>query len=382
MRRVGWATGLFLLSLSAANAQTAESKGDIVIGATVPLTSSYALSGKAYYDTLRMAEEDINSSGGINGRRVKIEFVDTANSNTTAVTAFKKVVETSSPVMVFLNSYTVQNLAAEPEVRRAQLPVMYLGGGESVAERNDPWMFRVRPSDGLAAKVAANFAASDLKLKKVGLMGVEGDFGEGGMRAATEALTALGVTVVDHQTYRASDKDMSAQLLALKNNGAEGIILFPYSPEVSIILRQRRQLSLGIPLIGASPTCRTGAMTLMSEQDLDGVYCFTDSFLVGNSDERVRDWVDRFTKKFDSPPDPYGVAAYDGIFIVKKAIETAGTDPKALRDAIASTKDFKGVGGVFSFDAKGDGVHSMVVLKTRPGTKDLELIKTVAPESK
>jgi branched-chain amino acid transport system substrate-binding protein len=360
--------------------QASSSRDPIVIGATVPLTSAYALSGRSYYDSLRMAEEDINSAGGIGGRNLKIVFEDTSNSNTVAASAFKKLVGTNNPVFVFLNSYTVQNLATEPEVQRAEIPVMYLGGGEAVAERKDRWMFRVRPSDGLAAKVAADFSAKDLKLKKIGLLGVEGDFGEGGMRSAAAALTNLGVTVVGQQVYRAADKDMSAQLLSLKGSGAEGIILFPYSPEVSIILKQRRQLNLNIPLIGASPTCRTGAMSLMSVQDLEGVYCFTDNYLVGNQDPRVHTWVERFSTKYGVAPDSYGVAAYDGAFVLKQAIEKVGTDPKALRDAIAATRDFKGIGSIYSFDENGDGVHELVVLKAKSGTKDFEFIKAVSPD--
>jgi len=357
----------------------AAEQSEIVVGATVPLTSPYALSGRSYYDSLRMAEQDINAAGGIGGRKLKIVFEDTSNSNTVAVTAFKKLMDTIKPSFVFLNSYTVQNLAVEPEVQRAQIPVMYLGGGEAIAERKNPWMFRIRPSDAIAAKAAAEFVVKKLKLRKVGLLGIEGDFGEGGMRAAAAALASLGATVVDQQVYRAADKDMSAQLLSLKNNGAEAIILFPYSSEVPIVLRQRRQLNLGIPLIGASATCRTGAMGLMAPEDLEGVYCFTDNYLVGNADERVRAWVERYQKLNGVPPDSYGVAAYDGAFILKQAIEKAGTEPKVLRDAIAAVRDFKGVGGTYSFDQNGEGVHQVVILRAKPGTKDFEFIETVAP---
>ena len=190
-----------------------------------------------------------------------------------------------------------------------------------------------------------------------------------GSRAAAAALASLGATVVDQQVYRAADKDMSAQLLSIKNNGAEAIILFPYSSEVPIVLRQRRQLNLGIPLIGASATCRTGAMGLMAPQDLEGVYCFTDNYLAGNVDELVRAWVERYQKLYGVPPDSYGVAAYDGAFILKQAIEKAGTEPKALRDAIAAVRDFKGVGGTYSFDQNGEGVHQVVILRAKPGTR-------------
>lgn len=352
-------------------------QSDLSIGATVPITSPYALSGRSYYNTLQMAEKDINAQGGIKGRKVKIVFEDTSNSNTIAVNAFKKVMDTVRSPFVFLNSYTVQNLAVEPEVARAKVPVMYAGGGVAVAERGDPWMFRIRPNDEVAAKGAAQFAAKSLKLKRVGLMGVEGDFGQGGMKVAAEVLKQLGVEAVGQEVYRAADKDMSAQLLSLKNKGAEAIVVFTYVAEPPIIFRQRRQLNLGIPLIGSSATCLPAATNVMTPQDMEGTYCFTDSLLVGNPDPKVHAWAERYQKEFNFPPDVYGVAYYDGMFILKQAIEKAGLEPQAIRDAIAATKDYKGIGATFSFDQRGEGVHQVVVLKPKPGTKDFELLETV-----
>jgi branched-chain amino acid transport system substrate-binding protein len=352
-------------------------QGDLSIGATVPITSPYALSGRSYYNTLQMAEKDINTQGGIKGRKVKIVFEDTSNSNTTAVNAFKKVMDTVRSPFVFLNSYTVQNLAVEPEVARAKVPVMYAGGGVAVAERGDPWMFRIRPNDEVAAKGAAQFVAKSLKLKRVGLMGVEGDFGQGGMKVAAEVLKQLGVEAVGQEVYRAADKDMSAQLLSLKNKGAEAIVVFTYVAEPPIIFRQRRQLNLGIPLIGSSGSCLPAATNVMTAQDMEGTYCFTDSLLVGNPDPKVHAWAERYQKEFNFPPDVYGVAYYDGMFILKQAIEKAGLEPQAIRDAIAATKDYKGIGATFSFDQRGEGVHQVVVVKPKPGTKDYELLETV-----
>lgn len=352
-------------------------QGDLSIGATVPITSPYALSGRSYYNTLQMAEKDINAQGGIKGRKVKIVFEDTSNSNTIAVNAFKKVMDTVRSPFVFLNSYTVQNLAVEPEVARAKVPVMYAGGGVAVAERGNAWMFRIRPNDEVAAKGAAQFVAKSLKLKRVGLMGVEGDFGQGGMKVAAEVLKQLGVEAVGQEVYRAADKDMSAQLLSLKNKGAEAIVVFTYVAEPPIIFRQRRQLNLGIPLIGSSATCLPAATNVMTPQDMEGTYCFTDSLLVGNPDPKVHAWAERYQKEFNFPPDVYGVAYYDGMFILKQAIEKAGLEPQAIRDAIAATKDYKGIGATFSFDQRGEGVHQVVVVKPKPGTKNYELLETV-----
>jgi len=110
----------------------------------------------------------------------------------------------------------------------------------------------------------------------------------------------------------------------------------------------------------------------------------SDTFMRKNTnrsvDERLAElpgWAERYQKDFNFPPDVYGVAYYDGMFILKQAIEKAGLEPQALRDAIAATKDYKGIGATFSFDQRGEGVHQVVVVKPKPGTKTYELLETV-----
>src|ERR687885_1140931 len=83
----------------------ARAADDIVIGAAVPITGPLSLSGRQYYDSLQMAQDDINAKGGINGRKLKIVFEDTQASNSTAVNAFVKIYQEHKPHFVFLSSY-------------------------------------------------------------------------------------------------------------------------------------------------------------------------------------------------------------------------------------------------------------------------------------
>ncbi|GJD65751.1 ABC transporter substrate-binding protein [Methylobacterium frigidaeris] len=141
--------------LAAGAARAAEEP--IAVGATVPTTGPLSLTGKLYFNTLTMAAEDINKAGGIKGRPIRLVIEDAGASNSTAVSAFVKLAQETKPPFAFLTSYSTQNLAVAPEVAKAAIPVMYAGGADAVAENGNPWMFRIRPTDSLAAQAMVRF---------------------------------------------------------------------------------------------------------------------------------------------------------------------------------------------------------------------------------
>ena len=89
----------------------------------------------------------------------------------------------------------------------------------------------------------------------------------------------------------------------------------------------------------------------------------------------MNDFIDRYRAKFGNDPDPYGLAYYDGAFLMADAMRQAGLDPTALQKWLAAQKGWEGIGHVYSFDSKGNGVHDVVIVKPKAGSKTLELVK-------
>lgn len=87
------------------------------------------------------------------------------------------------------------------------------------------------------------------------------------------------------------------------------------------------------------------------------------------NNERTKTFVENFTKKYGHAPDQFSAGAYDGVYIAVEAMKKAGTvtDHKKIRDAMAEIKDFHGVCGDLTFDAKCDPVVDLVLLKVENG---------------
>lgn len=373
----------FLKALLAATAlpllpaARAEQASPIVVGATVPMTGPLSLTGKQYHNSLMLAEEDINKSGGINGRSLSIVFEDTQASNSTAVNAFVKLAQENKPSLFFLSSYSTQNLAVAPELKKIQVPAFYAGGADVVAEAGNEWMFRIRPADSVSAEGMVRCALNVLKAKKPGILYIQNDFGQGGAKTAVERFGAAGVTVAGMGAYGQNDKDFSAQLLGLRGKDIDVLLIFNYPQDGALVLRQAKMLGLKMPLVTSSAALVPAALQLLSAADLDGVWGVVDTFMDPSVGGRMQDFVERYKVKFGTDPDPYGLAYYDGAMLAAEGLRKVGTDPKALRDWFAAVKDWQGIGHVYSYDGKGNGVFDLAVVKSKAGTKALELVQTI-----
>lgn len=353
----------------------AAAQGVIDVGATVPLTGPLSLTGKQYANSLKLAEEDINNAGGVQGKKLNFVFEDAQGSNGTAVNAFVKVVQERKPAFVFLTSYSTQNTAVAPEVTKAGIPVMYAGGADSVSALKNPLMFRIRPQDGVAAVAMARFVKNQLKLSKPGILYIQNDFGQGGANAAARFLEQEGVKVVGQEAYGQNDKDMSAQLLNLKNKGADVILAFVYPQDGALLLRQIKMLGLKQPVVASSAAFVPAAMQLLSPADLDNVWGVVDADL--QRSDKGKAFAARYKAKFNVEADPYGAAYYDGAMLMARAMNAVGTDPAKLRDYLASVKGYQGVSHLYSVDGDGNAVHDVTVIKFKPGTKESQFVATI-----
>lgn len=350
----------------------------ITIGVTVPLTSAMSLTGRQAANSMQMAEDDINKAGGINGRKLKLVFEDAQGSNSSAVNAFVKVVQQYKPPFAMVTSYSTQNAAVSPEVAKAQIPVMYAGGADALSDPRNPWMFRIRPRDGLVAVAMARFAKDTLKLRRPAILYVQNDFGQGGANAVAKQLAAAGITVVGQEAYGQNDKDMSAQILSLKNKGADGFIAFVYPQDGALLLRQFKTLGIQQPVLTSSSGFVPAGTQLLDASDFTNVWGVTDASL--DRTEKGRDYLKRYKARFNVEADPYGAAYYDGTMLLAKALSEVGPDPVKLRDYLGKVSGFQGVSHSYNADANGNLVHDVSIIRMKPGTKNIEFVQTITAD--
>ncbi len=352
-------------------AQPLLAQDEIVVGAMVPITGTFAASGVQYYNALKLAQDDINAAGGINGKKLRIAFEDTQANNSVAVNAFVKVVKQHNPSFIFLPSLSTQVLAMEPEVAKAKVATMFGGGAIAIQERKNPWMFRVRPADNLQSGAMAFGIIDVLKKKKPGILYAQDDYGTGAATALEAILTQAGVPAIAKEAFNPRDNDFSAQLLSLKNKGVDVIVSINYNRDGALILKQRKTLGIDIPVVAGSAMVAPSTLELVDADDLAGVYSTADTILGESLSPMSADFVKRYNAAFKFRPDPFGASYYDAALMLADGLRKVGPDAEKLRSYFAGLKGFKGVARTYNIDPLTNNLaHTVTLVAFKAGTKD------------
>jgi branched-chain amino acid transport system substrate-binding protein len=172
-------------------------------------------------------------------------------------------------------------------------------------------------------------------------------------------------------SYAPSDKDMSAQLIEIKDKGADSLILFGRPADVALVVKQLGDLGIKLTLIGNSSTVAQTTLNNLSATEADGAYAIGGMIPQTSADPKILDWAKRVLEKYRVPADNFTVSYYDTVYMLKDIIEKVGCDKAAIRDALASTKDWNGLLISYQADANGDLAHTLGIYRNRGKTPEL-----------
>jgi branched-chain amino acid transport system substrate-binding protein len=351
---------------------------DIRIGFTPPVTGASAAEGAFQIKALKLALKEINSAGGINGKKIDLRQVDNQSSNPGALAALQKAVEQEKALALVGFVKSTQILAASDAIKGYGVPTIVGGTNVTLTQQGNPWLFRVRPDDSIAALAMVKYIKEDAKFTKVGILHDTDAFGAGGADLVEKYAKEQGLTVVKREKYTTKDKDYTAQLLSLKNGGAQIMVLYAPNPEdAAVVMRQLRQLGSPFKYLGSPSSQHRDALNLARDA-AEGIWAVAD-FVPGASEVNKK-YGEAYKKEYNEEYDALSAWTYDGLYILAGAIKKVGEDRAKIREAILATQGYKGVLGTFSFTPNGDGLHEVSVVQIEKGNP--KLLKIVNVTSK
>ena len=326
--------GLLGLSLAATYASAQET---IKIGVIQPLTGSVAYNGTTDVNGSKLAADEINAKGGVLGKKIELIVEDGQCKPADTVNAAEKLIQRDKVVALAGAFCSSATLAAMPVAQNYKIPLVTgVSSAASLTEKGNQWFFRATETDALLAKAFAKILFNELKLRKVAYIGVNDDFGRGGVAEFEKQMQALGATTVMKEYFEHGTSDFYTLLTKLKASGADGAFVAAETQDGSIFVKQKAELGIQTKVFGVGSWATSDFIKLTGASS-EGIYAAVP-YASTMTSPRNTVFVDAYTQRYKEAPGKYSAAGYNVINILAQAIDRANsTDPEKLREALTKT---------------------------------------------
>jgi branched-chain amino acid transport system substrate-binding protein len=346
------AVGALLLGGAAAAQDT------IRIGVTQPLTGAFAASGNYVANGARIAEEEINKTGGVLGKKIELIVEDNkSNPTEAAATAEKLIVKDKVPVLMGAWGSSL-TLAVMPKLEEYKVPMLVeTSSSGKITVSGNPYVFRISPTSEMEAR-AFTPLFKKLGIKKADFLATNNDFGLGASKEFSEAAKKEGVTVGVMETMDPKATDFSAQLAKIKASGSDTLFVTTAVEQITLILKQAKEQQLAARIITTGGSNSPDQLIQQAGAAADGSYhlvffppWFPD--VVKNPDVAKRFITLWNEKKYNVGGLTEGFRGWDGVHVIVAAIKAAGkADAAAITKALWDVK-VKGINGDIAFIKQG-----------------------------
>ncbi len=361
-------SSIIIASLLTTFACQAGGGGDKVkIGVFMSMTGDTANFGISSVNGIKMAADEVNAAGGINGKQIDLDVQDDRSDPSEAATIVTKFVTQDSVNAILGEVASSRSIAAAPIAQNAKIPMLTPSSTNPEVTRKGDYIFRSCFIDPVQGAAIAQFAARTLNAKRAGIMvDRKNDYSTGLEKFISQTFTKLGGQMVVTQSYAAGDQDFNAQITSIKGANPDVIFVPGYYGDVALFAKQARDKGITVPLVGGDGWDAKQLYDIGGKAVVGSF--FSNHYSPYDTDPQVQKFVNDYKARYNSIPDALAATAYDAALIMFDAIKRANSlDGKAIRDALAATKDFPGVTGKVTFNENRDAVKPIVMIEVKDG---------------
>jgi branched-chain amino acid transport system substrate-binding protein len=304
----------------------------------------------------KLAADQWNAKGGINGRKIELELFDDQGDPTVGTNVARKIASEGFVAMIGTAESAV-TVAMIPILRQSKIPNITSGQSPAIAATKSPFAFYNGPTSNTYDETLAKYLVDDKGFKKIALISNNGSYGKGERDAFTKALAGRGVTPVDDQVVTTDQKDFSAALTSIRQKEPDVLFVGSEEVEAGLIVKQAKELGINATIAGAAPMGTPVYLQTAGEANAEGTVV-SSPYLSNDTDDASKAFAKAYQKANGEEAELHGAKAHDGANIIFTALKNSkGATGQKLADAIRATK-YAGLLGDFTFDESGVGIHA------------------------
>jgi len=321
-----------------------------VVGAAGPWKEGY---GVQNLQGIRLAVDEINEAGGINGRRLEVIDRDDAGSGSQAAVIAQEFVSNPA-VSAVIGHVNSSGMVSAAPVYDGRLVAVATSATSPDLTGISTWVFRMISSDSLNGIALATFASKTRERGVAPTAAILYENHSYGRGLADSFRRSFRGEIVSIDPINADIANVEPYVTYLRTKKPRVVFVAGRVPSALKILREARRQGFDATFIGGDGWQGILADTAISEGAYIGM-----SFTREDPNLAARAFVTAFRKKFNHDPEAHAALAYDATKLVAKALGEVGSDRKAIRDylrGLTADTAVPGITGLAYFEETGDPV--------------------------
>ena len=326
--------------------------GSIKIGFNAPLTGFAAADGNSALVGARLAVEQVNAGGGINGDTIELVVYDDQASPKEAAPLAVKMTTQDEVTAGISGSYSGSTRAAATIFQENSVPYISAYAVHPDITRAGDYVFRTSFMGEVQGRAGAKLIGDVMGLKRVALITLNNDFGKSLATGFKEKAADFGIEITGEYEYSIKDREFGPIVSKVRSDGPDAIYASGYFFTAGPLVRQIRAAGIAAPVIGQEGYDSQKFIEIAGP-DAEGVI-ITTSLDRDSSNPITQAFIKGFEEMAGYPTDMVAASAHTAVLVMAEALKTAGAgDRAALRDAIAGSSVDASTGHI-SFNALGE----------------------------
>jgi branched-chain amino acid transport system substrate-binding protein len=356
------ATPIFLAACSAPGSDNDDKgSGDGPIKIAVVNAQSGQLSSLGAWELkgVRLAADEWNKAGGINGRKIELGVFDDQGDPTVGTNLARKIASEGYIAMLGTAESAV-TIAMAPILRDSKIPNITSGQSPGLVAVKSPFLFLNGPTSTTYDETLAKYIVDSKGIKSIAMITNNGGYGKGEHDAFLKALQSRGVTPLDDQIVTGDQKDFSAALTTIRQKSPQIIFIGAEEVQSGLIVKQARDLGITVPFAGAAPQGTPVFADTAGAANVENTIV-SSPYLSNDISDASKKFAAAYKAAFNEEAELHGAKAYDGAQILFTALKNSDiATGEELATAIRATKH-DGLLGDFAYDDTGVGIFATTI---------------------
>ncbi len=341
-------------SIAFAETQRGVTDTEILIGTITDLSGVTAVQGVNNANAIRLAFDEVNEKGGINGRKIRYIVEDSQYQVPRAVQAINKLINSDGVFMTIEDGGTPMNNATFPmAIEKNMLKLLPLSAARSMYEPFNRLKFSQYSSYVDEMRAGVKYFVEQRGKKAICAMYQDTDFGKDVLAGAQMQVEAMGMKIVATTAHKPTDTDFSAAIAKLREANCDLITMGTIVRDTTLIIATVKKLGWNVDLLGQVAAYDT-AVAEAPGNVAEGFYAMSPSLYAYPDDPRpgIKAFAEKYKARFGVDVNYLGEMGYTSAQIAIEALKRAGRDltTDSMVKAMESIQDFHDLfGGTYSF---------------------------------